>query len=173
MFPLAACSAVLVAATINSLTTQPIPKAKRRLSEAEIRAWEAFLLAHAAATRALEREAGTRLGLPLGEHHLLVQLARAPEMGVRPTDLAKRSLLTKSGLTRAIDRLVDDGLVERRVCPSDGRSYYVALTRRGRRVVMRAAPGHVRSIAAHFADLLSPSERETVTSVMERIAAVE
>lgn len=155
------------------MPTQSIPRTKRRLSEAEIRAWEAFLLAHAAATRALEREAGARLGLPLGEHHLLVQLARGPDMGLRPTDLAKRSLLTKSGLTRAIERLVADGLVERRVCPSDGRSHFVALTAKGHRVVVRAAPGHVRSIASHFADLLSPSERQTLTSAMERIAAAE
>lgn len=146
---------------------------KRRLSEAEIRAWESFLLAHAAATRAVEHEAGSRLGLPIGEHHLLVQLARGPEIGLRPTDLAKRSLLTKSGLTRAVERLAQDGLVERRVCPTDARSHFIALTPKGRRFVVRAAPGHVRSIAAHFADLLSPSERETLTTVMERIAAVQ
>lgn len=155
------------------MRTQSIPRPRRRLSEAEIQAWEAFLLAHAAATRALEREAGARLGLPLGEHHLLVQLARAPEVGLRPSDLAKRSLLTKSGLTRAIERLVDRGLVQRNVCPTDGRSYFVGLTSKGRRLVIRAAPGHIRSIAAHFADLLSPAERETLTLVMERIAAAE
>ena len=165
--------AKLVAATINLLRTQSIPRTKRRLSEAEIRAWESFLLAHAAATRALERDAGARSGLPLGEHHLLVQLARAPLVGLRPTDLARRSLLTKSGLTRAIERLAADGLVQRNVCPTDGRSYYVGLTPKGRRAVARAAPGHIRSIAAHFADLLSPTERETLTSVMERIAAAE
>ena len=155
------------------MRTQSIPRARRRLSEAEIATWEAFLLAHAAVTRSLEREAGARLGVPLGEHHLLVQLARAPEVGLRPTDLAKRSLLTKSGLTRAIERLVAGGLIQRNVCPTDGRSYFVALTPKGRRLVVRAAPGHVRSIAAHFADLLSPSERETLTAVMERIIAAE
>lgn len=155
------------------MRTQSIPRSTRRLSEVEIRAWEAFLLAHAATTRAIEREAGARLGLPLGEHHLLVQLARAPEVGLRPTDLAKRSLLTKSGLTRAIERLVDAGLVQRSGCPTDARSYFVGLTPKGRRAVVRAAPSHVRSIAAHFADLLSPTEREMLTSVMERIAAAE
>ena len=155
------------------MPAQSIPRTKRRLSEAEIRAWESFLLAHAAATRAVEREAGWRLGLPLGEHHLLVQLARGPDVGMRPTDLAKRSLLTKSGLTRAVERLVEHGLVERRVCPTDGRSYFIALTGKGRRAVTRAAPGHVRSIAAHFADLVSSSERDTLTAVMERISAAE
>lgn len=155
------------------MRTQSIPPRKRRLSQAEIQAWETFLLAHAVATRSVEREAGARLGLPLGEHHLLVQLARAPEVGVRPTDLAQRSLLTKSGLTRAVERLADAGLVQRNVCPTDGRSYFVALTPKGRRLVRRAAPGHVRSIAAHFADLLSPAERDMLTGMMERIAAAE
>ena len=155
------------------MPTQSIPRKKRRLSDAEIRAWEAFLLAHAAATRALEREAGQRLGLSLGEHHLLVQLARGPKEGTRPTDLAKRSLVTKSGLTRAMDRLVARGMVQRIPCPTDGRVSYVALTPKGRRTVTRAAPGHLRSIAAHFADLLAPNEIGTVTAALERIAASE
>ncbi len=161
----------LVAGTINLLPTQSIPRTKRRLSRAEIRAWEAFLLAYSAATHALERETAARQGLPLGEHHLLVQLARGPEQGVRPTDLAARSLLTKSGLTRAIERLAEQGLVERRACPTDGRVSYVALTPKGRRVVRRAAPGHVRTIAKHFADPLTPHELAVLTEAMERIAA--
>ena len=153
------------------MPTQSIPKRQRRLSEAEIAAWEAFLHAHAATTHALEREADSRLGLSLGEHHLLVQLARGPETGTRPTDLASRSLLTKSGLTRAVDRLVDQGLVTRRACLTDGRVLYVLLTPKGRRALMRAAPSHVRSIAAHFADLLSPRELEVLTTALTRVAA--
>ena len=84
--------------------------------------WEAFLRAYAVTSHALERLADSRGGLPLGEHFLLVQVARGPEEGIRPTDLAARSLLTKSGVTRAIDRLERDGLVERRSCPTDGHS---------------------------------------------------
>lgn len=155
------------------MTTQSIPRTKRRLSAAEIAAWEAFLLAYSATTHALEREAGARLGLPLSEHFLLVQLARGPETGMRPTDLAARSLLTKSGLTRAMDRLTDQGLVERRSCPTDGRVSYVALTPKGRRVVRRAAPGHVRTIAKHFADPLTPHELVVLTAALERIAKTD
>src|SRR5919204_816007 len=97
---------------------QSIPRSKRRLSEAEIRGWEAFIRAYAAASHVLERAAESRGGLPLGEHFLLVQIARGPGSGVRPTDLAERSLLTKSGITRALDRLESDGLVERRGWPA-------------------------------------------------------
>ena len=153
------------------MPTQSIPRPKRRLSAAEIAAWEAFLLAHAATTHALEREAGSRLGLSLGEHHLLVQLARGDPTGTRPTDLAVRSLLTKSGLTRALERLEEQELISRRACLTDGRVSYVVLTAKGRRAVLRAAPGHFRSIATHFADLLSPHELDVLTTALTRVAA--
>src|SRR5207245_1187215 len=112
----------------NWLPTQPIPRTRRRLSETELRAWEAFLRAYATTSHVLERAADTRGGLPLGEHFLLVQVARGPETGTRPTDLAAHSLLTKSGITRALDRLEDDGLVARRICPSDKRGSLVVRT---------------------------------------------
>lgn len=169
--PLAGLCRLIVVGTINSLPAQPIPRRRRRLSAAEITAWETFLLAHAATTQAVEREAGSRLGLSLAEHHLLVQLARGADGGTRATDLAARSLHTKSGLTRAVDRLVAQGLVERRPCPTDGRGSFIRLTPRGRRVVVRAAPGHLRSIAAHFADLLSPQELDALTAALGRIAS--
>jgi DNA-binding MarR family transcriptional regulator len=152
------------------LPTQPIPRSKRRLSDDEIRAWEAFLRAYAATSHALERVSETRGGLPLGEHFLLVQIARGPENGIRPTDLAARSLLTKSGVTRALDRLERDGLVERRTCPSDKRGFHIFLTPRGRHLLKRSAPSHIRAITEHFADPLSGEELTVLTRAMERIA---
>jgi DNA-binding MarR family transcriptional regulator len=156
---------------MNSLPTQSIPKSKRRLSEAEVAGWEAFLRAYAVTSHALERLADSRGGLPLGEHFLLVQIARGPETGIRPTDLAARSLITKSGITRAIDRLERDGLVERRACPSDGRGQHIILTPRGRRLVRRSAPGHMRAITKHFAEPLSGHELAVLTTALEHIAA--
>jgi DNA-binding MarR family transcriptional regulator len=153
------------------LPTQSIPRSKRRLSEAEIRGWEAFIRAYAATSHVLERAAETRGGLPLGEHFLLVQIARGPQSGVRPTDLAERSLLTKSGITRALDRLEADSLIERRICPSDKRGYLVVLTPKGRHLLRRAAPSHIRAIAKHFAEPLSSHELEVMTAALERIAA--
>jgi len=119
----------------------------------------------------LERVAESRGGLPLGEHFLLVQIARGPDTGIRPTDLAERSLLTKSGVTRALDRLERDGLVERRVCPSDKRGWLVVLTPRGRRLLRRSAPSHIRAIAKHFAEPLTSDELAVLTTALERIAS--
>ena len=135
--------------------------------------WEAFIRAYAATSRALERLADTRGGLPISDHFLLVQVARGPAEGIRPTDLAARSLLTKSGLTRAIDRLETAGLVARSACPSDGRGQHIQLTERGRRVLRRAAPSHIRAIAKHFADPLSADELGVLTHALERIATIE
>ena len=153
------------------MTTQPIPKAKRRrLSEDEARAWDAFQRAYAATALALERASHARGGLPLVDHTLLAQIARGPETGVRPGDLVGRGTLTKSGITRALDRLEADGLVARQVCPSDARGYLVVLTAKGRHLLRRAAPGHIRAIAEHFAEPLSADELRVVTATMERIA---
>ena len=153
------------------MTTQPIPRTRRRLSDSEIRAWEAFLRAYAATSHALEREAESRGGLTIGEHFLLVQIARGPEAGIRPTDLAARALLTKSGVTRAVDRLERAALVSRIECPSDGRGQHVILTAKGRRLARRSAPSHMRAIAKHFADPLSAQELAVLTAALERIAA--
>jgi DNA-binding MarR family transcriptional regulator len=155
------------------LPTQSIPRSasNRRLRPEEVEAFDAFLRASAALTHALERVAESRGGLPLSEHFVLVQVARGPETGVRPSDLARQSLLTKSGLTRALDRLEKDGLIGRRVCPSDKRGYFVVLTEKGRRLLKRAFPGHARAVARHFADPLAGSDLPTLVAALERIAA--
>ena len=155
------------------MPTQSIPKplTKRRLRQEEIEAFDAFLRASAALTHALERLADSRGGLPLGEHFLLVQIARGPETGVRPGDLAARSLLTKSGLTRALDRLEKDGLIAHGACPSDKRGYFVVLTPKGRRMLVRAFPGHARAIARHFADPLAGTDLAALAAAFERIAS--
>lgn len=153
------------------MPTQLISGRGRRLSATEVTAWETFLRAYAVTSHALEREAASRDGLPLGEHFLLVQIGRGPDHGMRPSDLAARSHLTRSGITRAIDRLVDDGLVKRRVCPTDGRGQLLVLTAAGRRLLRRSAPSHMRAIATHFADPLSSEELALLTRALARVAA--
>jgi DNA-binding MarR family transcriptional regulator len=131
------------------------------------------MVASVAVTRGMDRDSRAATGLALAEHHLLAVLDAASSTGIRPTDLAAASTLTKSGLTRAVDRLESDGLIERRVCPSDGRGQLVALTPKGRQRLRRAAPEFFRAIARHFADHLSDRETETVATAFERIAAAD
>src|SRR5436190_205694 len=115
--------APLVDDTINSLTTQPIPgtRKKRKLAPAELRAWIAFMRAGLRMTRAMDRDAEATGRLLFSEHHILATLNEGPPEGIRPTELAEQAGLTKSGLTRALDRLETQHLIERRVCPSDAR----------------------------------------------------
>jgi DNA-binding MarR family transcriptional regulator len=126
-----------------------------------------------AVTRAMDRDIQHQAGLALAEHHLLAVINEAGEQGIRPTDLALVSTLTKSGLTRAVDRLESLGLIERRACPSDGRGQLIALTSKGRRTLRRAAPEFFRSVARHFADHLTEREIETLAGAFERIAAAD
>src|SRR5258705_1445604 len=167
-----ASGAPLVDATINLLPTQPIPgvRPKRKLAPQELRAWIAFMRAGLAVTRAMDRDAEATGRLLFSEHHILATLDQDTPYGLRPTDLAQRAGLTKSGLTRAIDRLETHGFIERRPCPADARVQLIVMTAQGRRVLKRAAPEHFRSIARNFADHLTDREVEVLTPALERIA---
>jgi DNA-binding MarR family transcriptional regulator len=121
----------------------------------------------------MDRDIQHQAGLALAEHHLLAVINEAGEQGIRPADLTIASTLTKSGLTRAVDRLESLGLIERRACPSDGRGQLIALTPRGGQTLRRAAPEFFRSVARHFADHLTDREIDTLVSAFERIAAAD
>lgn len=124
-----------------------------------------------AVTRAMDRDIQRRAGLALAEHHLLAVINEAGEQGIRPTDLALASTLTKSGLTRAVDRLEALGFIVRRTCPTDGRGQLVALSAKGRQKLRRSAPEFFRSVARNFADHLTDREVDGLTAAFERIAA--
>ena len=109
----------------------------------------------------------------MAEHHLLAIINEADPQGIRPTDLQLLSTLTKSGLTRAVDRLEALGLVTSRVCPTDGRGQLLVLSAKGRQKMRRAAPDFFRSVARHFADHLTERETETLTNALERVAAAD
>jgi DNA-binding MarR family transcriptional regulator len=129
------------------------------------------MVAATAVQRAMDRDTLAEAGLALAEHHLLAILGEAPAEGLRPTDLAARSTLTKSGLTRAVDRLASEGLIERRTCASDGRGQLIVLTSGGRQRLRRTAPAFFRSVARNFADHLTEREVQTLAETFERIAA--
>jgi DNA-binding MarR family transcriptional regulator len=122
-----------------------------------------------AVTRAMDRDAEATGRLLFSEHHILATLNEGAPEGIRPTDLAERTGLTKSGLTRAIDRLETQHLIERHNCPSDARGQLIVMTAQGRRVLKRSAPEHFRSIARNFADHLTDREVDVLTTAMERV----
>jgi len=138
-----------------------------------MRAWRAFLRGHAAITRVLETELVADHDLPLGLYDVLVQLSEAPGQALRMRELAEAVLLSRSGLTRLVDRMVRDGLVERRSCPSDARGTMAALTDAGLQRIRDAAPDHLRGMREHFAGCYDKAELATLASLLERLSDPE
>ena len=132
-------------------------------------AWRAFLLAHARVMRALERELQDEQRLALTDYDVLVQLATAEERRLRMSDLAERLLLSRSGATRLVDRLVADGLVERVSCESDRRGQGAQVTEVGHDRLRAATPTHLRGVAEHFVDRLSSDELAALERALARL----
>jgi len=133
--------------------------------------WRTFLSAHARVVRRLETELQADQELALTDYDVLVQLAAADDRRLRMSDLADRLLLSRSGATRLVDRLVADGLVERVSCDSDRRGQWASLTDAGYDRLRSAAPRHLRGVAAHFLDRFSPDELATLRRLLGRVVS--
>ena len=141
------------------------------LSSTELAAWRSFLRAHATVTRRLEAELVAEHDLPLASYDVLVQLSEAPSGALRMTELAERVLLSRSGLTRLVDRLERDGLVARQACPDDARGTLAVLTDAGLARLRAAWPTHLRGVAEHVTDKLSTEELATLEELLGRLAS--
>ncbi|MBA3586618.1 MAG: MarR family transcriptional regulator [Chloroflexi bacterium] len=134
-------------------------------------AWRAFLRAHARVVRELERELQVEEQLALTDYDVLVQLAAAGDRRLRMSELADRLLLSRSGATRLIDRLVTEGLVERVSCESDRRGQWAALTPVGHDRLRRASPTHLRGVAEHFVDRFSAEDLTALERMLAPVSA--
>src|SRR5438128_3011635 len=105
---------------------------KSRLNETELRAWQALLHTHHLVTRKLDAELQEEYGFSLGDYDVLLRLARAPAAGLRMTELAERVMISPSGLTRRVDRLVREGFVQRELDEGDSRVMLAGLTQLAR-----------------------------------------
>ena len=125
-----------------------------RPPERHLAAWRSLLEVHKNVVELLARELEEQRGLPLGWYDVLLTLDQAPEQRLRMQELAQSVLLSKSGLTRLIDRMETEGLVRRERCPSDRRGAFAVLTPEGRSAFRRAAPpcGHPRQADAVLDD---------------------
>jgi DNA-binding MarR family transcriptional regulator len=135
-------------------------------------AWRTFLTAHATIIRALEAELEAEQGLALSDFDVLAQLNVAGGT-LRMRDLADRVLLSRSGLTRRIDRLEQVGYVERAACETDRRGSYARLTDAGRERLLTAMPVHVRGIADHFIAPLDAAELASIGATLAKVVPPE
>jgi DNA-binding MarR family transcriptional regulator len=136
-----------------------------------LHAWRMFLTAHARVIDHLSDELEGRIGLPLGWYEVLLYLREAPGGRLRMHELAESLLLSRSAVTRFVDRMVAAGLVRRATCDTDRRGVVVEATERGHEVFRAAAPVHLEGIARHFTDHLSDDEAAVLAAALERIAA--
>jgi DNA-binding MarR family transcriptional regulator len=147
----------------------PADEAPNWLSEPELRAWQALITVTTGVMATLDNELRAEHGLSIGDYEVMVHLSEAPEHYLRMADLAARLKLSPSGITRRIDGLVRDGLVERRPCPSDRRGSNAVLTEKGLRRLREAAPTHVRGVRAHFIDQLSERQLANLASALAAV----
>lgn len=124
-------------------------------------AWQSFLRASIRLMDRLDAELEGH-GLSLADYEILVNLSAEPAGELRMTELAARTLVSRSGLTRRLDRLVESGLVERRNCPTDRRGVFAVLTDDGRERLRRAAPTHVEGVRRHFISQLQGQDLVTL-----------
>jgi DNA-binding MarR family transcriptional regulator len=133
-------------------------------------AWRAFLQAHARLFRRLDEDLRAEHGISLAEYDALLQIAQAPGRHLRMSRLASRVLLSKSGVTRLVDRLVADGFVERTQCSSDARGAEAAITTAGLARLRAAAPTHLRGVEAYFISAVGPSDLAVLERSMDAIS---
>ncbi len=133
-----------------------------------LEAWDSFLRAHATLMRSLELDLAQATGLALADFDVLAQLARAGGE-LRMTDLATRALVSRSGMTRRIARLVKEGLVRRANADTDGRGVVVALTDAGIARLTETAPVHLRRVSEMFVAQLDEQELAALKNALDKI----
>jgi DNA-binding MarR family transcriptional regulator len=136
-------------------------------------AWRTFLEAHARVTDALAAELEDETGLPLSWYDVLVQLTEAPDQKLRMQELARAVLLSKSGLTRLVDRMVAEGLVAREPCLDDRRGTFVCLLPAGTARLDGASPVHMRGISQHFTSHLTEADARQLRDLLARVLEAE
>jgi DNA-binding MarR family transcriptional regulator len=143
----------------------------KRMDEAELGAWRGFLSAHARLVRELDEELRAAHGLPLSSYDVLTTLESAPGRRLRMRELADEVLLSRSGLTRLVDRLGREGLVTREECEEDARGAFAVLTDAGARALADARPTHHEGVRTRFLDALDSDDATRLRELWSRINA--
>ena len=144
------------------------PASGAQLSPRELAAWRGMLEAHNRLITRLDAELERDHGIQLTAYEVLMYLSDAGGK-LRMGELAERLLLSRSGITRLVDRLERQGLVERHRCSDDGRGFNAQLTEPGRRKLDACRPAHLHGVREHFLTPLEPSELDSLARVWDRL----
>ncbi len=138
-------------------------------TDGTLRAWRTLLTAQAVVLDAIEGQLQDERQLPLAWFEVLARLSSTEGGAVRMQDLADRLVLSRSGVTRLVDRIEAAGLIERASCPSDRRGTFAVLTDAGRRAFAGAHSVVDRAVEEHFARHLDPSETRLLGSILAKL----
>ena len=131
--------------------------------------WPLLLETHTVLLELLERELDDVGGLSLSWYDVLLQLAMSPEGKLKMNELAGSVLLSKSGVTRLVDKMEAAGLIKRSSCMSDRRAIYAQITPKGRKLFDQACPLHIRGVERHFLAHLTDQEVSTLRSALRKV----
>jgi len=150
------------------MTSAPLAR-KQLLEHPHLTTMGLFIEAYAGLSQRLEHRLETEAHVSVQWFEVLVRLARSPGHRLRMSDLAAQTTLSASGLTRAIDRLDEAGLVRREACPSDRRGSYAVLTDAGEDRIMAALPVHVEHLTEVLEGIFTPAEVEQLSALTRRL----
>lgn len=132
------------------------------LTEPQQQLWRNWLAASTLLPDRLSRDLQEAHDITLADYEILVRLSESPEREVRMSELAEKTLSSRSRLSHQIDRMEQAGLVSRRMCTEDRRGQWCSLTDVGYKLLVKAAPTHVASVRQHLVDVLSPAQFEAL-----------
>ncbi|GII52180.1 MarR family transcriptional regulator [Planotetraspora thailandica] len=139
------------------------------LSPLEEAAWRALARALIVLPRALDADLVHAQRMTINEYGVLTNLSEAPGRRLRMSELASGRNLTPAGMTRLVDRLVAEGLVERTKCAEDGRVSFAVLTDAGFQRLEEAYPSHLASVRARVMEHVGPDEMAVLHRIMFKI----
>ncbi len=139
------------------------------LDHDHLTAWRLFITAHATLIDVIDRELTSADHIPLHWYDVLIELAEAPNHRLRMHELARSVVLSRSAVTRLVDRLEVAGLLFRQPDPTDRRGAFAVLTPAGLAALRQAWPVYAQAIQRHFARLLTDGEAQTLSTVFQRI----
>jgi DNA-binding MarR family transcriptional regulator len=140
-----------------------------QLSATELGAWRGMLRVHSALVKQLDAELSTAHKLPLSSYEVLLNLEAAPGNKRRMAELADSVLLSRSGMTRLVDRLEKDGLLRRDTCTDDGRGAYAVLTEKGAGALAEARRTHLDGVRDKFLKQFDERELRVLAEYWERV----
>ncbi|WP_052487247.1 MarR family winged helix-turn-helix transcriptional regulator [Gordoniibacillus kamchatkensis] len=138
-----------------------------RVTESELAAWRLFIKTYARIIEQIERDLAEQKRVPLTAYDVLIALFEAPGHKLRLGELTQKMVLTKSGITRLLDRLEREGLVQREKSEEDRRGAYAVLTPEGEQQLRKAWPVYARGIKQYFAAPLSEEQTRQLIAAFE------